>query len=403
MTRHLSARARLTLLYTSLFAAGGAVLISVTYVLLDHFLTVNPQSFGKPTIASDAIARCVASLTGKGGISSSVAKAKCSSAYVAGADAQRQPTLDHLLLYSLTALFAVTLLAAVAGWFVSGRILRPVHLITAAARAAGERDLSQRINYQGSRDELRELADTFDDMLARLDRAFTAQRQFIANAGHELRTPLTVMRTSVDVVLGKPDPTRAELAAMGVDVRHEVTHTERLIDALLMLARSERPLHAEPLDLAAFVEDAVYERAAAGVSWETSLAPAPVSGDALLLERLVVNLLDNATRYNVPAGTVAVATGTDTAGAFLRVRNTGPVVTGEDVSRLFLPFTRLADRTTQDGSGLGLALVASIAAQHGGTVDAQAQTTGGLMVTVRLPLRAAQPAEVRSPRQTISP
>jgi signal transduction histidine kinase len=149
----------------------------------------------------------------------------------------RSNALEHLLLYSLLTLGGVTVLAAIAGWVVAGRILRPVHQLTAAARTASEQNLSQRLALQGPRDELRELADTFDDMLARLDRAFTSQRQFIANASHELRTPLTVMRTTIDVVLAKPDPTQDELVSMSTDVRNAVDHAEQLIDALLTLAR----------------------------------------------------------------------------------------------------------------------------------------------------------------------
>ena len=153
---------------------------------------------------------------------------KCAALYAngvqAGASAQRSTTLTHLLAYSLLSLAGVVLLAAAAGWIAAGRILAPVHRLTAAARAASEQDLSQRIALRGPRDELRELADTFDAMLERLDLAFTSQRQFIANASHELRTPLTVMRTAMDVVLAKPEPTREELVSMAAEVRQAVDH-----------------------------------------------------------------------------------------------------------------------------------------------------------------------------------
>ena len=158
---------------------------------------------------------------------------KCAALYAngvqAGVSAQRSTTLTHLLAYSLLGLAGLILLAAIAGWIAAGRILRPVHRLTAAARAASEQDLSQRIALQGPRDELRELADTFDTMLERLDRAFTGQRQFIANASHELRTPLTVMRTAMDVVLAKPEPTREELVSMAAEIRQAVDQAERLI------------------------------------------------------------------------------------------------------------------------------------------------------------------------------
>ena len=172
------------------------------------------------------------------------------------------PLSAHLLTYSLLTLAGVALLAAIAGWIVAGRILRPVRQITAAARAASEQNLSQRIALHGPRDELRELADTFDAMLERLDRAFTGQRQFIANASHELRTPLTVMRTAIDVVLAKPAPAPAELISMSAEIRQAVDHAERLIEALLVLARNDQPRAlTEPLDLATITEDALEGRA----------------------------------------------------------------------------------------------------------------------------------------------
>jgi signal transduction histidine kinase len=276
----------------------------------------------------------------------------------------------------------------VAGWIAAGRILRPVHRLTAAARAASEQNLSQRIALQGPRDELRELADTFDTMLERLDRAFTSQRQFIANASHELRTPLTVMRTAMDVVLAKPEPTRGELVSMAADVRQAADHSERLIEALLVLARNDQARAlTDPLDLAAVAEDALEGRTVNGITTTTRLGEAPVTGDRLLLERLVNNLLDNAERYNIAGGTVAISTTAHDATSVLRVVNTGQVVPPDQVNRLFLPFTRLDDRTRHDGFGLGLALVSSIATVHNGTLHATALPAGGLDITVRLPRR----------------
>jgi signal transduction histidine kinase len=285
-------------------------------------------------------------------------------------------------------LAGVTLLATVAGWILSGRILRPVHRLTAAARAATEQNLSQRIALQGPRYELRELADTFDSMLERLDRTFTSQRQFIANASHELRTPLTVMRTAIDVVLAKPEPTRDELVSMSAEVRQAVDHAQQLIEALLVLARND---HAraltDPLDLATVAEDALEGRTAQNITTIVTLDEAPVTGDALLLERLVDNLLDNAQRYNVSGGTIAISTTAHDAASVLRVVNTGTVVPPDMVERLFLPFTRLDDRIRRDGFGLGLALVSSIASVHGGTVNATAVPSGGLDISIRLPRR----------------
>jgi len=384
---HLSARSRLTLVYASLFILGGAALVLITYLLVAS--TLHPTTTPRiPARIQRALAQCLqAARTGRAGVTQ-----KCAAVYAngvqAGAAAQRSTTLTHLLTYSLLTLAGVTLLAAAAGWIVAGRILRPVHRLTAAARAASEQDLSQRIALQGPRDELRELADTFDTMLERLDRVFASQRQFIANASHELRTPLTLMRTAMDVVLAKPEPTRDELMSMAADVRQAVDHAERLIEALLVLARNDQARAlTDPLDLAAVAEDALEGRTASGITTTATLGEAPVTGDQVLLERLVNNLLDNAERYNIAGGTVAILTTTDNGLSLVQVVNTGTLVPAGMVERLFLPFTRLDDRTRHDGFGLGLTLVSSIAAVHGGTVHATAVPAGGLDITVRLPRR----------------
>ena len=394
MSRLLSARSRLTLLYTALFTLGGTALVLITYLLVAN--TLHPTATPRiPASVQRALEQCLrAARTGRAGVMQ-----KCAAVYAngvqAGAAAQRSTTLAHLLAYSLLSLAGATLLAAAAGWIAAGRIFRPVHRLTAAARAASEQNLSQRIALRGPRDELRELADTFDTMLERLDRAFTSQRQFIANASHELRTPLTVMRTAMDVVLAKPEPTRSELVSMAAEVRQAVAHCERLIEALLVLARNDQARTlTDPLDLAAVAEDALEGRSANGIKMTATLGQAPVTGDGVLLERLVANLLDNAERYNIAGGTVTISTTAHNATSVLRVVNTGTVVPADLVERLFLPFTRLDDRTRHDGFGLGLALVSSIAAVHGGTVTATAVPAGGLDIIVRLPRRdnAATPA-----------
>jgi signal transduction histidine kinase len=386
----LSARSRLTLLYTTLFALGGGALVTTTYLLVAHTLRSASVIVTTPRDVQQKIQQCLTAVEQSG--RSKDAFQKCAAIYAngvrAGVSAQRTTTLDNLLAYSLIGLAAVILLAVVAGWIVAGRILRPVHRITAAARAASEQDLSQRIALQGPRDELRELADTFDTMLERLDRTFTGQRQFIANASHELRTPLTLMRTAIEVVLAKQAPTPEELTSMAADVHDAVGHAERLIEALLVLARNDQPrILTDPLDLAAVADAALEGRASNGLTMTTALGEAPVTGDGVLLDRLVDNLLDNAERYNIAGGTVVVSTAADEETSVLRVINTGAVVPADMVERLFLPFTRVDDRTRHDGFGLGLTIVSSIAAVHGGTVDATAVPTGGLDVSVRLPRR----------------
>jgi signal transduction histidine kinase len=395
----LTVRVRLTLLYTGLFAACGVILVAITYGLLAGNLP-EPAAPKAGLSATDSMASSaseLAQLCAKANdpTSDPALRSKCKAAYqegvLAGAQGQRQATLDQLLRYSLSTLAAVTLLAAVAGWIVAGRVLRPVHRITAAARNASEDHLTARVALTGPRDELRELADTFDAMLDRLQTAFEGQRRFIANAGHELRTPLTVMRAAVDVVLAKPEPTRDELLGMGRDVRAAVGHAQALIDALLTMARTDRgQFGREAVDLATVTEDAIDAAAPApgAARLHMSLGPAPTSGDPILLERLAANLVDNAVRYNQPGGAVWISTATVDARVVLTVDNTGPVVAPEAVGQLFEPFRRLRERTGDDGFGLGLAIVASIAAAHGGEAMAGARPGGGLSVTVSLPTRS---------------
>jgi signal transduction histidine kinase len=405
-------RVRLTLLYTGLFAACGAILVGVTYGLLAANLPEATAAGYKPTgpavtvegvpksqlAPEDFEITCQKVL--KDATDATGLRNKCEAAYkegvIEGAQSQRAATLDRLLWYSLGTLAAVTLLAAAAGWIVAGRVLRPVHRLTAAARDASEHHLATRVALTGPRDELRELADTFDAMLDRLQASFEGQRRFIANAGHELRTPLTVMRATVDVVLAKPAPTNDELQAMGQDVRAAVDHAEALIEALLTLARTDRGLIGrDPVDLATILEDAVdaantrpgATSTLGSARLHTSLTPAPTTGDPILLERLAANLYDNAMRYNVPGGDVWLNTATVDGRAVLTVGNTGPVIAPDAVDGLFQPFRRLRDRTGDGGFGLGLAIVASIATAHGGEAAAGALPEGGLRVTVSLPAR----------------
>ncbi|MEU0565201.1 HAMP domain-containing sensor histidine kinase [Nonomuraea sp. NPDC005983] len=393
MTRpRLTIRVRLTLLYTGLFAACGAIVVAITYFLVAGLPEIKGTGTRPADNAEEFLTYCRQAL--RVGADPGL-QAKCDLAYlegvVAGAAGQREATLSYLLRYSLITLVVVTLLAALAGWIVAGRVLRPVHRITVAARAASEHNLSARVSLTGPRDELHELADTFDDMLGRLQTAFESQRRFIANASHELRTPLTVMRATVDVVLGKRAPTEAELLGMGRDVRVAVDQAEAVVEALLTLARNERGLTVrEDVDLATVAEDVLDDVHVGDLRLHVSLRPVATSGDPVLLERLIANLVDNAIRYNVPGGDVWLATSASNGRVTLSVTNTGPVVPSDRVDALFEPFQRLHDRTTSDGFGLGLAIVSSIAAVHDGAITAAARPAGGLCVTLTIP--AAEPA-----------
>jgi signal transduction histidine kinase len=375
----------LTLLYTGLFAVCGAILVTVSYTLVAQLGTSAQGQKPSTSDLATVMARCRSQQSGTQPNKPALAQCISSLEQQLGAQHQRNLTLSHLLLFSLITLAAVIALAAILGWIFSGRSLRPVHRITAAARAASEHNLSARVALHGPRDELSELAETFDEMLSRLQAAFEGQRQFIANASHELRTPLAVMRTSVDVVLSNRDSSTTDLRGMGADIRAAVDHAEHLIGALLILARSERGLTVrEEVDLATVAEDVLDTADMGDRRVHARLEPAAISGDPVLAERLIANLIDNAVRYNTAAGDVWISTRSSDTSQLI-VENSGPTIIPADVDRIFQPFQRLSDRTSHEGSGLGLAIVASIAAIHGGAATARPRKGGGLSVTVTIP------------------
>jgi signal transduction histidine kinase len=383
----LTVRTRLTLLYTGLFAGCGAIVVAVSYAQVAQLPARGQPGRSQPAAGNLGLfaARCRSQEHSSR--PNPFVLAKCATYFQQqGAQGQRDLTLSHLLQYSLITLAVVLALAAILGWIVSGRALRPVHQITAAARAASDRNLSARVAPTGPRDELRELAETFDDMLARLEAAFEGQQRFIANASHELRTPLAVMHATADVVLSNPHSTADELRAMGEEIRAEVNHAERLIGALLLLARNERGLTVhEDVDLPTAVEDVLDGMPMHGQRLAAQLEPAAISGDPVLIERLIANLIDNAIRYNVSGGEIWVTTRSLADGSHLTVANTGPAISQADVSRIFQPFEQLSDRTSREGFGLGLAIVAAIAAIHGGVATAHPRTGGGLSVAIMFP------------------
>jgi signal transduction histidine kinase len=377
----LTVRARLTLLYTGLFAVCSAIVVGVSYSLVAQLgaSTLRQPPYAPPPAV---VAQCRSDSPGLKGVLANCVQALEQQ----GALHQRDLTLSHLVDYSLITLGLGIALAAVLGWILAGRALRPLHRITAAARAASDHNLSSRVALRGPRDELLELAETFDDMLDRLQRTFNAQRQFIANASHELRTPLTVMRTTIDVVLEDPDSSLDDLRVMASDVRRAADRAESLISALLILARNERGLTThDEVDLATVAEDVIDATALGDRQVHATLEPAVVSGDPMLLERLVVNLVENAVRHNTASGDIWITTRTTGGASELTIANTGLTMSPADVSRIFDPFQRLNERASRDGFGLGLAIVASIAVIHGGTALAQPRNDGGLIVGVTIP------------------
>jgi signal transduction histidine kinase len=359
-------RLRMTLLYAAVFFVAGALLLSVSYALVRTNLTgsaglrgLSPDDYA----LHEAIQREVA-----------------------------DDALGKLRTQYAVALAALTGLSVLLGWAVAGRVLRPLQRITATAQRVSQDNLDERIGLEGPRDELKELADTFDGMLERLSGAFASQRRFVANASHELRTPLSVIRTEVDVTLADPDATNAELRAMGETVRDATVATERLIQALLTLARSEGGIvRRDPADLADAARVALAQTAqeAADLHLEmrSTLDAAPIHGDRPLLERLVANLVENAVRHNRPGGMVEVRTLQAAGRSVVEVRNDGALVPAEAVASLLEPFQRLDRGARGDGAGLGLSIVRSVAEAHGGSVELRARPSGGLVVRVSLPAR----------------
>jgi signal transduction histidine kinase len=391
----LTIRLRLTLIYGVLFLLTGTALLGLTYATsatthMEVSVAANGQveiTLGSP-LAGGGSTTQVAPFGGSAADLPAVIRA-----VVAGQhDAQQR----YYLLLSLIALAILSATSLVVGWVVAGRVLSPVRRMTAAARSITSSNLGGRVADAGPDDELKDLGDTIDDLLARLERSFEAQRQFVANASHELRTPLARERALVQYALGDPEPTLEEWRIAFERVLVAGQQQERLLEALFTLAKGERGLDRRvPVDLATVAESALHARPGdlehRGLHVDSHLGPAAVRGDAQLLERLVANLVDNAIHYNVPNGRIEVATGSRDGQAILLVANTGPSIRPAELDRLFEPFQRLApDRTTHaEGLGLGLSIVRAVATAHDGTVRARAGESGGLEIEVAIPAAPA--------------
>ncbi|MGW4472694.1 sensor histidine kinase [Nonomuraea sp. NPDC004354] len=354
-------RSRLTLLYGGLFLVAAVLLVALIYLLVEY------SPFPAPPAAPAA----------PGG-SAPPAPAPL---------AASTEHLRRLLVNSLIALAAMAFAALLLGRLMAGRVLRPLAEMTATVRRITADRLDRRLAATGPDDELKELADTFDELLDRLEAAFTAQRRFVANASHELRTPMTLQRAMAEVALADPAADTASLREVLERMVAAGRHQERLVEALLTLARGQQGLrHRRPFDLAAITAQALGHRADAEPRVESSLRPAPAFGDHALAERLVANLLDNALRHNVPGGWVRVETSVRSGRATLRVSNSGPVIPADRLPLLLQPFQRLesARKADGDGLGLGLSIVAAIVEAHHGTLEVRPLRDGGLEVIVAL-------------------
>jgi signal transduction histidine kinase len=304
----------------------------------------------------------------------------------------RDHARDRVLQAGSVAFLLVVLAAAILAWALTGRLLRPLQEVTATARRLSAASLGERIALRGPRDEVAQLADTFDAMLDRLQATFEAQRRFVANASHELRTPLSVIRTELDVTLSDPDADVTELRRMSSVVGQAALRAGQLVEALLLLARTEGTVLAvrEPVDLAGVVAAAWQavqaDAKALGLSAVFATEPAHAVGDPALLERVAGNLLENAIRHNVDGGWIDVRTEPGDEWSALRVSSSGQQILDDRVAELFEPFRRGGiDRTAQSGTGLGLSIVRAVVSAHGGQLYAEPVAGGGLTVTARLP------------------
>jgi signal transduction histidine kinase len=373
-------RLRLSLLYGGVFLISGTVLLAIAY--------------------------------GGSSSSGSVAVAPQAQAPQVGAEAVNVHVHDRhqLLIWSGIALAIMAVASMGLGWLLAGRALRPLHAITSAARAISADNLHERLALGGPDDELRELGDTFDELLGRLESSFEAQRQFVANASHELRTPLTLERAILEVTLADPAASAGSLRAACERVLAIGEQQERMIEGLLALASSERGVkRREELQLDAMTREVLGDRgeeiARRGLRLDAKLESAPATGDPRLIERLVANLIDNAIGHNTAHGWVAVTTAVEDGHAVLTVSNGGPVIAPEDVEQLLDPFQRLGpDRIGHgEGLGLGLSIVSAIASVHGASLAANAQPAGGLQAEVRFPKTSPFSDSQAAPSRSTSP
>ena len=380
-------RLRLTLLYGGLFLLSGAVLLAITYLLVAH-------SWPNTSMVSTNGTQSIGVFLGEpqpGDVPVPEEMARAIQTIREQAVQQQAEIMHQLLVQSSLALAIMSVLSVALGWLVAGRVLRPLRTMTNSIQHISARNVHERLAVTGPNDELKSLADTVDGLLGRLEAALDSHKRFVANAAHELRTPLTLEHALLEEAVIDPDATVDSFRAQFEDLMVASEQQARLLESLLVLATSERGLdQLESIDLAELTGDVL--RAAEPSARKQDLAvaaavrPARITGDPALVRRLVANLVDNAMSYNIPAGRVEVATGTEGARCFLSVTNTGPPIPPEMVHQLLNPFQRL-DRTAGDDGhhGLGLSIVQSIAVAHSADLTVRARPGGGLAIRVLFP------------------
>ncbi len=392
-------RMRLALAYGVLFLLCGAALLGISYFFVASFpfaATVHvtsPSQITSPGPSHAVHLPSTSHIISPGPKSPPPGLGVSASSVQTAQNAQHSADLHSLLVWFAVALGLMALVSVVLGWLMAGRVLRPLRQITATARHISEHNLHQRLGVAGPSDEITDLSETIDALLGRLEGAFDAERAFVANASHELRTPLAMMRTSLDVAAGKSPAISKDASVLSAKVREGLDQADQLVESFLVLARAQRGVidGLTTVSLPQVTADALDTRAedaaAANVSLQRSLDEAKVAGSATLLSLLAVNLVDNAIRYNETGGWVQVTTAAEGPSALLFVESSGPMLDPAEVGQLGRPFRRGgAERTGSDGGvGLGLSIVAAIAAAHHGTVELEARPQGGLRVAVKLP------------------
>jgi len=391
-----SIRLRLTALLTALFVLLGGTLLGVTYALVRSSLPVDHNQLAETAAERLGIEGDPAhsdlgeAPRGGAGAPDALEAAPDQRRFVGQIEEVQEELADdavrELTVQYLGIMAAMAVLSGALGWFVSGRVLRPMSEITATARRVSQESLHERIALEGPDDELKQLADTFDSMLGRLEAGFERQAAFVRNASHELRTPLSVIRTEADVTLAdEADDSEALRRSLAV-VREAGERSERLIDALLTLARADRDDHPRSeVDLSQLVRQLTDATDLDALRLELALRPAPVRGDRELLRTMAANLIDNAVRHNSVDGWIEIRTESVGEEARLEISNSGAMITGEEAASLTEPFRRLGAARTGDGLGLGLSIAASVAQAHGGELAIDPLEGGGLRVSTRLP------------------
>jgi signal transduction histidine kinase len=416
-------RWRLTAMYGGLFLTTGAVLLATTYLLVSK-ATVSDATIAGPGAGYVYGSRAPlqtppgkrldqSTITRQLKLPTFVRRALRSRtgqrvAQFVGSD-QRIADLHVLVIESIVALAIMAVISTALGWLVAGWVLAPLRAMADTTRDISAASLDRRLAMEGPPDELKQLSDTIDGLLERLEASFDAQRRFVANASHELRTPLTAARAMLEMVLSDPTATVETFRETCSHVLDEGEQQEELIEALLALAQGQRGIDRRELVDLAVVASAVLDRyeldaITRSIEVEAELSPAQLSGDRRLIERLVTNLLQNALRHNDAGGEVTVGVREQAGSPALTISNTGPVIQADEVAALTRPFHRLApDRTGhRDGLGLGLSIVEAIANAHDAALELEPRDGGGLTVTVRFPRAVARPANDRAPEQPVA-